>query len=73
MITTGRPPDDRRILRIGMTDEGRRIYEQAAPAMDTRPDLILSALLPDEQAVIFQIIDKLHAAASVRDFSQSEL
>ncbi len=68
LVTTHRPDQDRRVLNAELTDAGREIYEKVLPGMQARQERLLSALSPDERAVIFQIIEKLQRAAEKRDF-----
>lgn len=70
LLWTARSDADRRVLKIGPTPDGTKLYARTLPFMQARQEALLDALSPDERAAIFRIIDKLESAAKRRTFTE---
>ena len=55
-------PDDRRIVRVALTDKGRQLYDTVDTYTRDRVIEVFSCLTPEEKATLFSIIDKVTAA-----------
>jgi DNA-binding MarR family transcriptional regulator len=59
VVTREPDPDDRRGQRIGLTDDGLRLFDQIAPLHLANEDRLLSGLAPGERATLAQLLRKL--------------
>jgi len=55
-------PDDRRIVRLALTDSGRRLRDAADGLVMAHIQSILSALTPEEQAILLTLCRKVVAS-----------
>lgn len=70
LLLTSRQKQDRRVIDLSLTQQGRDIYERTLPHMQGRQDSLIGALDPEEQEAIFRILDKLEMAADRREFGK---
>lgn len=68
MIAT-RLPEDRRTLKLTLTDKGRRAFDTILPLMQSRQQHLLDALSPEEAKLIHGALEKLELASERRDFA----
>ena len=54
-------PEDRRIVRVALTEKGRKLYETVEAYTRDRVIQVFSCLTSEEQATLFSIIDKVIA------------
>ena len=54
-------PEDRRVVRVALTDKGRHLYETVETYTRDRVIQVFSCLTPEEKASLFSIIDKVMA------------
>ena len=53
-------PDDRRSIRIRLSEKGRANFEQICSSMDKRCDELFSLLTPEEREAFFDTLAKLY-------------
>jgi DNA-binding MarR family transcriptional regulator len=68
LVLTVRDSADRRMRPVRLTPRGQALYDRLVPIMQRRQEALLDTLSPDEQAMIFGVIDKLQDAAALRQF-----
>jgi len=54
-----RPKENRRMLRLTLSDSGHEIIEKTMPAMKAHQQDMLDALTEEERSTLFEIFDKL--------------
>ena len=69
LITRQLDEDDRRIFRITLTPQGRRLIQETAPARIERMNQLVSQLSPDELAQLNGLLAKLYR--SITETTQS--
>lgn len=62
LITRIRQTDDRRVVKISLTEQGKHEVEQSVATLSGYLDAIESALTPDEITTLFGIADKVITA-----------
>lgn len=70
LLATERQDEDRRVVNLSLTLQGREIYDRTLPHMQARQESLLDALDPSEQEAVFQILQKLELAAERRGFEE---
>ncbi|CAN5516983.1 MarR family transcriptional regulator MhqR [soil metagenome] len=67
-------PDDRRIVRVHLTKEGRRLIEEVFPAHAALIDRVMSELSEEERQFGADLLKRLGLSASARkmDFASTE-
>lgn len=68
LLNTERSSDDRRVVKVSTTQDGQALYEKTVPHMRRRQQILLDSLTSDQQAQIFEIMDRLETAAEIRNF-----
>jgi DNA-binding MarR family transcriptional regulator len=58
-------PDDRRIVRVTLTEEGRKLYEYIEGHIVQRVRETLQILTQEEQSVVLAVFDKLARAFNI--------
>ena len=58
-------PDDRRIVRVTLTEEGRKLHEYIEGHIISRVRETMNMLTQEEQAVVLAIFDKLACAFNI--------
>ncbi|MFC3612174.1 MarR family winged helix-turn-helix transcriptional regulator [Lutimaribacter marinistellae] len=62
LVTIGHSESDQRSHVISMTEKGRRLFEQARPAMTHRQRTISQALAPEQFDTLLSAFDQIEAA-----------
>lgn len=70
LLATERQDEDRRVVNLSLTPQGREIYDRTLPHMQARQESLLDALDPSEQEAVFHILEKLELAAERRGFEE---
>jgi len=60
-VVRERDPDDRRVLRVYLSDKSRELYDEAEASFQEMERGILRVLRPDEQEKLHELLSKLHA------------
>lgn len=55
-------PEDRRIVRVTLTDNGRRFHEAIAAHVVQSTQRVMACLTPDEQGVLIALLHKVAAS-----------
>lgn len=57
-------PDDKRVKMVKLTDDGRQLALTAIEKLREVQEMITSSLSSDEQAVLMQLLEKVHMSMS---------
>jgi DNA-binding MarR family transcriptional regulator len=63
-------PDDRRIVRVILTEEGRKVYTAISATTMQRVDTLLARFTPDEQSDLLHLLTKLATILEEEDESE---
>jgi len=55
-------PDDRRIVRVTLTDNGRRFHEAIEDHLVENTERVMACLTPDEQGILIALLHKVAAS-----------
>lgn len=58
LVRRDRSPEDRRVVQVGLTDEGKRLHERARQSRVAFARDVLSALAPAEQEQLVALLGK---------------
>lgn len=59
LVTRGRDPDDRRVVRVELTDDGQRLYDELKSRMLERMRFVMGALDAKDRSDLLAILGRL--------------
>ena len=67
LLNSRRNDDDKRIQKLWLTEKAKKINKELMPVMERRQHHLLADVTPDELEMFYRIINKIEAAAKMRD------
>lgn len=62
LVRRVREDEDRRVIRVALSEEGKRIHAAMRAGMVKKVERFLELLEPDEKAVLFRVLERLQNA-----------